>query len=795
MTQRKSANNAKDQKPFIWLFGENLGNTMNNNSWYAFLEALNDQNLSDIDSYFVLARTSKNLKNVRCLNKKCQRHIVWRNSKLHKDLYRSADVFFVTLSYRDILPDAYGSNNKYPKPTVYLQHGICAIKRIGYKADTYKNSLIRFVCYGKREPELMQEFNGFRKYQTLSCPAMPRWKELIRLDEECKNNKEQNHILWFITWRDYLKDNSKLPQNFLSKIAEVLSSDKLSKWLSKNDLNMTVCLHHLFNTKSAKDTIDRISGLERCTIKYQANTDIMREIAKSKFVITDYSSIGFDATMLGKTVLLYQPDRTRYSMGRSLYIDLYSDMPDAATNPDELIKQIVKPAKHINQFFAERLNTIDKKKILDGTYTKLLLEQLGESTRNKITFIGYNFYGTGGTVSATKALAEGLMEKGYIVDLLSLKKTRVSSPTPPGVIIRNLYHGGKSIASRVKRLAKSKKYLGSLQMDVNSQYLVPYTGIGLRRYLAKTNSSTVVSTRETIHPFLSKATNNMIRNRIYYFHTDPKIVEEYYPGIMTLLCNLKLDKLAFTTDESALDYKHMFNIGGNEDYAITGNSLQSSQMLSLADLEEQSLGSTASDTTKRSDDNAVSGVSLIRISTDRKNDIKRIVQFGQFLKKNKVNDIEIKVYGKGDYCDEFIDEIDSRGIGKYIHYMGSTSNPSSVIRKADFVVDFAMAHSFGMTYIEAILNGKICFATKNNGSDDVLSGIPDCIYASWDDLVAKIHSVPTAPPSRLRKNYKIVNEKYGRKAVADRFEKLIKGRNCRLTESTINNLKTGQTNE
>ena len=795
MTQRRAINKINKQKSFIWLFGENLGDTMNNNSWYAFLEAINDQNLSDIGSYFVLTKSKKNKRGVSCLDKECREHIVWRNSKLHRDLYRSADIFFVTLSYRDILPDVYGSNNKYPKPTVYLQHGICAIKKLEYKADTYKNSLIRFVCYGKDEPNLMQEFNGFKEYQTLSCPAMPRWKELVRLDEERKIGKEQNSILWFITWRDYLKSNNELPQSFLSKIADVLSSDKLSKWLSKRNLNITVCLHHLFNTESAKDTIDKISGLRHCAVKYQTDTDIMQEIAKSRFVITDYSSIGFDATVLGKAVLLYQPDRTRYSMGRSLYTNLYNDMPNVATTPEELIEQIVKPVKHINQFFAQRLNAFDKKKILNGTYTKLLLEPLGESTRNKITFVGYNFYGTGGTVSATKALAEGLMEKGYIVDLLSLKKTRTSSPTPPGVVIRNLYHGGKSTTSKIKRLIKSKKHLGSLQMDINSQYLVPYTGIGLRRYLAKTNSSTVVSTRETIHPFLNETINDKIHNRIYYFHTDPKIVEEYYPGIMALLCSLKLDKLAFTTDESAHSYKHMLNHNNFKDYAVTGNSLQSSQMLSMEDLEKLSLDSIAPNTTKHSDDNIVSGVSLIRISADRKNDIERIIQFGQFLKKNNVSDIKIEVYGKGDYCDEFIDEIDSSGIGQYIRYMGSTSNPSSVIRRSDFVVDFAMAHSFGMTYIEAILNGKICFATRNNGSDDVLSGIPDCIYTSWDDLIEKIHSISNIHPDQLIKNYKTVNKKYGRKAVADKFEKLIKNKGQHHTSTPISKSITEQTNE
>ena len=53
-----------------------------------------------------------------------------------------------------------------------------------------------------------------------------------------------------------------------------------------------------------------------------------------------------------------------------------------------------------------------------------MYKYLKEIQENKITFIGYNFYGIGGTVSATKALAEALMEKNYMVELISLKKTK-----------------------------------------------------------------------------------------------------------------------------------------------------------------------------------------------------------------------------------------------------------------------------------------------------------------------------------------------------------------------------------
>lgn len=773
MTQRKAANKASARKNFVWLFGENLGETMNNNSWYSFVEIVNDPDFIDIDIYYIAKKTSSNRQCIKSLPQSVRKQIVWRNSQKHKQLYKRADVFFVSLSYCDVLPDSYDRNNKHPKPTVYLQHGVTAIKRLGYKADTYKNSLFKFVCYSKKEASLLQKENGFRGYQTLICTAMPRWKGLVKLSNKYSVNNYRGQIFWFITWRDYMNGNYASISNFISGIKEVVTDKKFVNWIGKSNGHITICLHHLFKTTYTKHILDEISELDHCTIRLQNNTDIMDEIAKSSFIITDYSSIGFDATVLNKPVILYQADRARYLIGRRLYIDIYKDMPGAVSTPSELISKIVDPQKAVNPFFKERLSTINREKILDGTYTKGLMKKIAEATRNKITFIGYNFYGTGGTVSATKALAEGLMEQGYMVDLLSLKKTRVGSPTPPGVVIRNLYRGGKSISSKIKRFVRFKCCLGSLQLDINASLLIPYIGIALRRYLATTNSSTVVSTRETIHPFLNKTDNPKINNKIYYFHTDPSIINEYYPGIMPILKQCKLENVAFTTQQSMDDYRKMFGFDNYQNFVVTGNTLQSSQMLSQDETMSADTNTELAKTTS-SIENIIRGASLIRMSTDRKDDINRIIQFGKFLKAKNVDDIIIDVYGKGNYRDEFIDDIDRNGVGQYIRYAGATNNPYSVIRKKDFVVDFAKSHSFGMSYIEAILNGKICFATKNNGSDDVLAGMPECIYSSWNDLLNKIQSVPEGTREQAYLRYKTINEKYGRQAVASRFKKLIK---------------------
>ena len=766
MTQRKTPNKASTQKNFIWLFGENLGNTMDNNSWYSFIEIVNDPNFADIDIYYIVKKTSSNCRCVKNLPLNTRKQIVWRNSQKHKRLYKHADMFFVSLSYRDILPDCYGSNNKKPKPTIYLQHGVTAMKKLGYNSHSYKNSLWRFVCYTENEQSIIKDKNEFRDYQLYLCPAMPRWRQLARLSNNYHQTIKRStaNILWFITWREYLS-KEELAANFYKKISEIATSDKLKEFLRKHDSAMTICIHHMMNVEKIKELLQDCSDCVKIVL--QKDVNIMRELVKANLVITDYSSIGFDATVIGKPVLFYQFDRTRYLLKRDLYIDLYDDINNNYSTAQSLLDAIINRKKwQLNSFFSDKLMSIDKNKLLNGEYTKKMFSDFAAAQRNKISFIGYNFYGRGGTVSATKALSEALLERGYLVDLYCLKKNKQKQNLPPGLLLRNFYAGGKSLSSKLKRLIRNPKYFGSLDYDINKPLLIPYVGLALRNFLDTCNSHTVVSTRETLHGFLANATNPNIENKIFFFHTPPDVINDFYPGLMEEVINdLPIKKAAFVTEQSREGYKRIFNFDGYKEYSITGNTLLQDDMVQPEDIHEFDPNEHA--------DNRLNGICLMRLSPDRIGDIDHMLDFTRYLKQNNINNIFFDLYGTGECVDYVISQIDGEGLGKYVRYRGLTVSPYQKIRNSDFLVDFSLNHSFGMIYIEAVLNGKMCFAAKNEGSSDVLRGINGSIYNSWDDLYLKIMSIPGITQGQLTDNYATIATKYGHKTVVNNFEKLL----------------------
>ena len=143
--------------------------------------------------------------------------------------------------------------------------------------------------------------------------------------------------------------------------------------------------------------------------------------------------------------------------------------------------------------------------------------------------------------------------------------------------------------------------------------------------------------------------------------------------------------------------------------------------------------------------------------------------YAKYLKEQNVDDIVIDVYGTGDYLNEFLDKIFDNEVEDYICYCGETSNPKNQMKTHDAVVDFTLNHSFGMPYIEAILNGKMVYCTENTGSREVLNGIDGCIYTSYADLLDKIRKFPQVTDDQLRSNYDKISKVYSREVLGEKF--------------------------
>lgn len=746
---------------YIWLIGENNGNTMNNNSYYFWKHVVNNDD--EINKFFVVKKNKKNKELYSNLSKYEKKYFVWKNSLKHWMLFIKANMFYVSLSYKDVMPDRIllkKCNMQVKKPVIYLQHGTLAMKKLGYDGKGYNNNFFKFIIYNELILDQFSEENNFKKYQLYHSKYHPRYMELVKKNEVLE---KENQILWFITWREVFGDGFETTK-FLRDIRRVIENEELVKYQNENNLKIKICLHSLFNEKQIEILTKHIDT-SKTEVVYSSKIDVMDEIAKSKMLITDYSSLGFDFTFLNKPVILFQPDLESYLANREIYCTVDELKQYSFSSSKELIKKIISGDYGINEFFRKRLpKKIDYQYVKEGKHIDKMYKDFKWIQLNSVCFLGYNYYGRGGTVSATYSLAEGLIEKGYLVYMMSLKQTVPLSTidVPQGLNINSIYRTRpKRKIEHIKRLMLGKWHYSYLKYDSNKKYLIPYAGFGMKRYLKKLKCNTVVSTRETLHLFLKNTTNSAIKNKIYFFHTDGNLVDEIFPGVIDKLNNLGLEKCAFVTESNRQKYIDKLGFTNYDKYSVIGNALTSNMIVEKSEIKNVP------------EKEIYNGIYLTRISKDRIKDINNALQFARYLKENKIENIKIDVFGKGDYVQEFEDILYGEDLDEYLVYKGLTTNPHEELIKHDYLVDFSLNQSFGMTYIEGILNGLKVFAYKNYGSVEVLDGIKDSFVESNKDLVDKINNISKISKEELIDNYEKISSKYSKEVIADKFIKFI----------------------
>lgn len=746
---------------YIWIFGENLGDTANNNSFYFWKHIINKPK-ENINKYIVLTKNKNNMNMYNNLNKKEKRAVIWRNSLKHFILYKSADMLFVTLSYRDVLPEKCLMKKIKminTKPIIYLQHGTLGIKKINYTGCSYNNNMFRFVYYNKDIKNVLKKENDFRGYQLYYGEFQPRWKELVRRYNKRKEQYDKIHqITWFLTWREYLGNNIQT-KLLIRKIRSILNNEKFQKYLSENNIKLNLVLHQFFQER--KDEIFKDINNKNIVLLNQKEIDLMQIIVDTDLLITDYSSIGFDVTLLNKPVIMFFPDIDEYLKGREIYCSIEELKENGITSTNELVNRIISEDYKVNEFFKSRLSkNIDFNYIEEGKHIDRMYKYLKKLQKNKITFIGYNFYGVGGTVSATRSLAEGLLEKGNMVSLLSLKKTVEPSKMPYGLNLEYLYDSNsKKIKDKIKRnkLIWGNKNLKYLNNDPSKEYIAPYAGFALKRRLDKIRSNTVISTRESIHQFLIDGKSNMMKNKIYFYHCPSNVMEELFPGVINELKQYQIDKAVFVTEKNRKAIEEQYGYNHYNKFLISGNAIERKNCRNINKIES----------VEQKD--VYRGIYLLRISEERVPDLNNLISFGEYLKLNNIKNIVIDVFGDGDYVEQFLDILEEKDLMDVICYKGKTNNPTHHIRHHDVLVDFSVNHSFGMTYIEGILNGKMVYCMKNPGSLEVIKDIPEAFIESNEDLVNKINNIPNITKERLQENYRNIETRFSRKIVADRF--------------------------
>lgn len=233
------------------------------------------------------------------------------------------------------------------------------VSRYNYLISPNKFSTEKFTSCFKIQPEKIKEF------------GYPRNDFLVNLNNETieelkiKFNlpRDKKFILYAPTWRDNCFNNKGYILNLKLNF---------SKWKSElgDDFAIIYKPHYLISNKLDK------TGLEDFVFDFYEKLDINELYAVSDALITDYSSVFFDYSLLGRPIYFYMYDIADYKDNlRGFYLDINKDLPgEIYTDEDTLINAIKIDDLKANpklKAFSKKFNSLES-----GDASKRIIEEL-----------------------------------------------------------------------------------------------------------------------------------------------------------------------------------------------------------------------------------------------------------------------------------------------------------------------------------------------------------------------------------------------------------------------------------
>ena len=201
--------------------------------------------------------------------------------------YRSIDNIFYNIDYITY---------------IFLGHGVTYIKSFLY------NNYLSPKQYNKillppSEKFISLALKAGWKNENIIKIGYPKWDKYINSDKlklaREKKDKEERAIFMMFTWRKvrYRKNISDL---YFENIYNILNNRKLKKELKANNVTFFFCYHHTLKRKK-KIIFHRY-------VRFIIQDEISTLLKNSSLIITDFSSIIFDAIVQKKPLILYIPD-------------------------------------------------------------------------------------------------------------------------------------------------------------------------------------------------------------------------------------------------------------------------------------------------------------------------------------------------------------------------------------------------------------------------------------------------------------------------------------------------------
>ena len=282
----------------LWLVMERGFDARDNAYW--FFRYLRERQ-PKINARYVIDQDSPDLEKVAQLGPV----VSWRSLR-HYLMYLSADMLISThvqpaapslMTYYHLRQVGIRPRGKQ----IFLQHGIIKDEMKWMRYPTMKVDF--FASGGKLEYDYLVSEFGYPE-------GVIQYTGLCRFDNLIRGNDPSNEILVMPTWRgsNYPQGEQFYETAFYQQFQSMLENPSLLRLLEERDLKLIFYPH----IELQKELDKFRAPSERVILASWRDYDVQQLLMRCSLLITDYSSVFFDAGYMEKPVIYYQFDQEEF---------------------------------------------------------------------------------------------------------------------------------------------------------------------------------------------------------------------------------------------------------------------------------------------------------------------------------------------------------------------------------------------------------------------------------------------------------------------------------------------------
>ena len=292
----------------LWVFGGSSGREYTDNSRALYEHVLGHQ--PAVEAVWLGHEESEH----RTLAPARSRWVPMHGTEAYR-LTRAADVVVFSHGIHDVA-GLYGNSKGI---VVRLGHGLTAFKNTRGRLPWSTARMVRRVDLAPVASEFERAHKaawGFSDEQ-LPVTGLPRWDPMLRL-RSTTADRDRNVALYAPTWRDWLGRDPAGDERFWRGI-EAFTSAETQGLLRELGLEPAVFAHPVLRSYIVEGL--RRIGADGVRIVTRG-ADLPDVLSRAALVVTDYSSLAWDALYLEIPTLFHHFDVDRYVTERAPFVDL-----------------------------------------------------------------------------------------------------------------------------------------------------------------------------------------------------------------------------------------------------------------------------------------------------------------------------------------------------------------------------------------------------------------------------------------------------------------------------------------